>query len=600
MKSKLILLVIAGVFVVHCVSLDFTQDDAFISYRYVENLVQGNGLVFNSGERVEGYTNFLWIVILSVFAQLGLNIIVVSKILGVASGCATLILLYQLSRLFFPKREWLLPLFPPLLLTASSAFAYWSISGLESSFFTMMVLLSVYLYLARPGIWWIACALSALVRPEGVLIFGILLLHQLIFTRDQFKEALKHLGGFALLLLPFAVFKLFYYGDLLPNPFYAKTGLSFEYVKSGFEYFWQFSKHYGLWGFAYLLPLLFYRSLDSKGRLVFLLLYAYTLYVIMVGGDVLKAHRFFLPILPFLYLLLVISVRELFLRFKPEVKRSVVPKIFLASVAVLFFLLPHRWIRDVRTAETALVQGMEFRAEYLKASFLPRFSVAVSTIGSISYHLGTKITVIDMLGLTDRDISRHPETLEGIAPTWKERKYNTRYLLSRDPDFILFSTGVKPSAPAERALFLNSKFRKNYSPVYVPFGEGRFVPIFRRKGIFHQENEIFTDTRFIDLFAEALHLRQAGEVSEAIEALKEVVSIGPQDFALPYELMGQYYYESKDFSATEKCMRRAIELDEGSVMAHFHLARIYIRDGRQEEAEMETEKVLRYNPNFQW
>ncbi|UCB51561.1 MAG: hypothetical protein JSV10_06080, partial [Candidatus Zixiibacteriota bacterium] len=102
MKSKLILLIIVGVFVVHCLSLDFTQDDAFVSYRYVENFIQGNGLVFNSGERVEGYTNFLWIIVLSVFAQLGLNIIVVSKILGVASGCTALILLYQLSRLFFP------------------------------------------------------------------------------------------------------------------------------------------------------------------------------------------------------------------------------------------------------------------------------------------------------------------------------------------------------------------------------------------------------------------------------------------------------------------------------------------------------------------
>jgi len=600
MRINLILALILIVFVVHCLSLDFTQDDAFISYRYVENFIQGNGLVFNSGERVEGYTNFLWIIILSIFARLGLNIITVSKILGVASGCATLILIHQLSRMLFPKKERLLSLLPPLLLTASSAFAYWSISGLESSFFAMTVLLSVYLYLRGKRGWVVSCALSALIRPEGVLIFGILLLHQLIFTRNTFKKALRHLGGFALLLLPFAVFKLLYYGDLLPNPFYAKTGLSFEYVKSGLEYFWQFSKHYGLWGVAYLLPLLVYRALDSKGRLLFLLIYAYTLYVIMVGGDVLKAHRFFLPVLPLLYLLLVISVRGLFLRLKGEVKRSLVPAILLLSIGVLFFLVPHKWIRDVKALEEALVKTMEFQAEYLKASFPPRFSVAVSTIGSISYHLGTRIKVIDMLGLTDRNISKHPETLKGIAPTWKERKYNTRYLLSRDPDFILFSTGVKPSAPAERALFLNSKFRKNYSPVYVPFGEGRFVPIFRRKGVFSQPNEIFADTRFIDLFTQALHLRQAGEVLKAIEMLKEVVSIGPQDFALPHELMGQYHYEAKNFSAAEECLQKAIELDERSVMAHFHLARIYIREGRQEEAEKETGKVLQLNPNFQW
>ena len=36
-------------------------DDAFISFRYARNLLEGHGLVFNPGERVEGYTNFLWV-----------------------------------------------------------------------------------------------------------------------------------------------------------------------------------------------------------------------------------------------------------------------------------------------------------------------------------------------------------------------------------------------------------------------------------------------------------------------------------------------------------------------------------------------------------
>ena len=39
----------------------FLTDDAFISFRYARNLLEGNGLVFNPGERVEGYSNFLWV-----------------------------------------------------------------------------------------------------------------------------------------------------------------------------------------------------------------------------------------------------------------------------------------------------------------------------------------------------------------------------------------------------------------------------------------------------------------------------------------------------------------------------------------------------------
>src|SRR4051794_37248022 len=43
----------------------FTIDDAYISFRYAENLASGHGLVYNLGERVEGYTNFLWVVLLA-------------------------------------------------------------------------------------------------------------------------------------------------------------------------------------------------------------------------------------------------------------------------------------------------------------------------------------------------------------------------------------------------------------------------------------------------------------------------------------------------------------------------------------------------------
>ena len=39
----------------------FLTDDAFISFRYARNLLEGHGLVFNPGERVEGYSNFLWV-----------------------------------------------------------------------------------------------------------------------------------------------------------------------------------------------------------------------------------------------------------------------------------------------------------------------------------------------------------------------------------------------------------------------------------------------------------------------------------------------------------------------------------------------------------
>lgn len=596
--SYLILLVVIIIFGAHCLYFNFTQDDAFISYRYVENFIQGNGLVFNSGERVEGYTNFLWIIILSIFAKLGLDLILVSKILGVASGCVTLYLLYQISSLFFPKKEWWLALFPPILLTASSAFAYWSISGLETAFFVMMVLLSIYFYSNFQRLWSISGALSTLIRPEGALIFGILFLHEWLLRKDRLNDLLLSFGGFALLLLPFLIFKLFYYGDILPNPFYAKTGFSMEYVKSGLEYFWLFLQHYGLWGLLYLIPILLYKSLDFQGQLLVWLVYLYTLYVILIGGDVLKVHRFFLPILPLLYLLFAIFLKWLYVKFKNNLHGGMIVIFLVLSISVIFFIIPRRWILNTRAEERNLVEGMRYAAERAKEYCGLNCSIAVTTIGSLSYYSGTNVRIIDMLGLTDKFISHAPEKIEGIASTWKERKYNTHYVLSREPDFVLFPTGLRPSAPAERALFLNSKFRQNYYVIFIPSGPAGFIPIFRRKGAYSKENEVYEKTRFVDLFCEGVYLHDGGRNREAIEKLKQAALLGPDDFSLVYELLGRSYFLLKDYPTAETYLKKAIQIDDRTALSHVYLMAIYKDAGRLEEAKAERNKVFLYDPNF--
>jgi hypothetical protein len=57
-------LLATAVLVPHALLFDFVSDDAYISFRYARNLAEHGQLVFNLGERVEGYTNFLWTVLL--------------------------------------------------------------------------------------------------------------------------------------------------------------------------------------------------------------------------------------------------------------------------------------------------------------------------------------------------------------------------------------------------------------------------------------------------------------------------------------------------------------------------------------------------------
>jgi len=143
--------------------------------------------------------------------------------------------------------------------------------------------------------------------------------------------------------------------------------------------------------------------------------------------------------------------------------------------------------------------------------------------------------VVDMLGLTDSTVARHPETIPGMQTTWKERNFNAGYILSRDPDYILFSTGYKPSAPAERAIFLHSKFRQNYSVMLYPAPHlGRNLAVYKRRGDFAKPDSVWPDLQLANDFNDGLNFMLSDRAAYAIAAFHRILQHGPRDFAQPY------------------------------------------------------------------
>ena len=67
-------------------SLPFITDDALISLRYSERLLDGQGLTWNDGERVEGYSNLLWVLLSAAPGGAGMNLIVAVRALGLAAA----------------------------------------------------------------------------------------------------------------------------------------------------------------------------------------------------------------------------------------------------------------------------------------------------------------------------------------------------------------------------------------------------------------------------------------------------------------------------------------------------------------------------------
>src|SRR5258705_12831266 len=124
------LAMIIAVFIGHAVYLNCVAEDAFITFRFAKNLAQGHGILWNVGEPpVEGYTNFLWLIISAVILRVGIKIEIASQVLGVIVSIASLIYTYQFSnRLMNVNR--LHSLIPCLFLAFSGPFATWATSGM--------------------------------------------------------------------------------------------------------------------------------------------------------------------------------------------------------------------------------------------------------------------------------------------------------------------------------------------------------------------------------------------------------------------------------------------------------------------------------------
>src|SRR5206468_3315490 len=122
----------------------YQVDDAYIVYRYASNLARGQGFVFNPGERVEGVTCFLWTLLLVPFAAAGLPLPGTASLLGACAGLLVVLLLPGLgARLAGRATPDAWDVTASVLLAAHPGFAYWSIGGLETGVYTLLLLLSM-------------------------------------------------------------------------------------------------------------------------------------------------------------------------------------------------------------------------------------------------------------------------------------------------------------------------------------------------------------------------------------------------------------------------------------------------------------------------
>ncbi len=461
-------------------------DDAFISFRYSENFANGDGLVFNVGERVEGYTTFLWVFLLGIGHWLGMETVSLARVLAwmcVLGSIGLVAYSYKFAERV-TKTESAVAI---VLLCTCGIYTPWPSSGMEVTLFGLLILTTLALYSSKNAfgptkqyvIAGISATLLVMTRPEGILLVAILGLHAAYrFLVHKDRTLVWFVVSFAVIYGAYFVWRYSYYGYLLPNTFYAKVGSSGDQLLRGLEYL----KGMGIliWPMVLLAVVALWRS-TREGALLLRLSTAYLLvhviYIWLVGGDCMPAFRFIAPLLPLLAILAAVGVMAI------SKMKAAAGLVVLVVAFNLYQMLYAFSITGHIKADKVAVRGKEVGL-WLKKNLPSGSLIATNTAGTIPYY--SKLPVVDMLGLNDVTIAHRAVADMGAGLAGHE-KGDGAYVLARNPAVIQFHSSVgrlKPSFRSDRELFELPEFHRKYHAVEV------IIPSLEEIAVFYVRDDI--------------------------------------------------------------------------------------------------------------
>ena len=435
-------------------------DDALISMRYAWNLAHGQGLVWNPGERVEGYSNPLTTLLMAAAcAAFDRRVAALAvALVGVATVLALAFVTVRLATRLTPRREREsgAPVSTPstsLVLVSALAFyplSYWSLSGMETGLVALLFVSSILL-----SEKWretgrrrdqVACGtllgLLCVARPDGILLacLGGLAFVQAARERDRlvaFRRVLLVVAIASLLPILQLVFRLAYYGTALPNTYYLKLGgfPLMERLRGGAAFVAPFlPAALALW-----IPVAvsWVRAPTPLKGVAVASLPVLVAYQISVGGDPWSYWRIMTPAIPLTAAAAACAIPSLLPERVQSHGRSgiitaLIMGVLLAALnapflrEALFQKRPYQWESNVANVNTALA---------LTEIARPNASVGVFWAGSIPYYTGLR--AVDFLGKSDVVIAHLAPDLSG-AVAWNgvrsvpgHNKYDLDYSVVR-------------------------------------------------------------------------------------------------------------------------------------------------------------------------
>ena len=470
-----------------------TIDDAYITYRYAENIVAGHGFVYNPGERVEGTSTFLFTLMLAGGRWLGFDIELSSRWISVAAFASLVWLVYGYVRATSDARISRILAFASALVVASStALAFYAALGMELTVFITLLTAGLFACLrnmedARMGRhFMLALALAAATRTEGMavalLTLGWCTLHWALgwhtlrqsdpITLRNLEQRVKWaLLWLAAVLVPLYVFRWWYFGALIPNSVLAKSGTFGEFCQQPLliaaAKVWRGSAMAMLRDFAdgrlgliaVVLPLGWlssrYRRQTTLFAAVCLLM---TGVVLWNDGDWMPHSRLLAPTIPLLAVALAASVSTL-----GHLLRHARSQHWLqVSVAIGLFAysLDHFWYeRTLSRARSATTEYMCYLGKALALTRSPAELLATDMAGRVPYF--SQLRTLDVFGLNDAHIARFGRPLLHMGKT------DFAYVYPKRPDYYFYN--IRKNI---RYMYDNENFRpyvNDYWLVMTPF-----------------------------------------------------------------------------------------------------------------------------------
>jgi arabinofuranosyltransferase len=475
------------------------MDDAFISFRYARNLLDGQGLVFNPGERVEGYSNLTWVLLIAAAMRVGFDPVVMAKVFGALFATLTVFLL---ARPLSSGDDRLLRRAGPLaaaFLALNASVAMWAVHGLETALYAVLILLGVredasaHARGTVPRASGLVYAVASLTRPEAPVVavmsgaFGIATNRSAWFSRN----GLRWLGSFAAVVAAHLAWRYGYYGDVVSNVAHAKVPLGLGILVRGAGYVAQALEPPLLLPWALAAAAIILRGRRREVLFLAAVLIAMVAAVIAEGGDGFQGFRFLVPVFPVLYLLAAIGFLGAYDRCPKGAARAGLIAVCLVGAAT------HGWALFGPAHREAMLGGgftddLREVGLALRRLLPPHATIALNPAGAVPYYSGLR--AIDMLGLNDRHIARVPVSKPGTGQAGHE-KGDGAYVLTRRPDALLMGnvhivdsyaqaravTRVAAVNRSEHELIGQPDLLRLYERAFLQLADGRWLVYLRRR-----------------------------------------------------------------------------------------------------------------------